>query len=263
MLHVQVNTGGLFSGKIATLWDLDEAAFVSRILEPRARGESVWINGEEFAWPATRVRVFEGPATSELEDNPDHSFSKALGPTAYTIIGLLVEVTDRYITGAPGVTRDESDSGAPRREAIFLVHGRNLARREEVARFVSQIAPAYELIIMSDIANEGRTLLEKFEQIASSSVYAIVVLTPDDEGRLAGSGNWEGRARQNVIFELGFFFGKLGRGRVAALVESGVSKMSDIDGLGHIPLDESGGWKVLLARELRGAGVDASLDRIT
>src|SRR5262245_61982687 len=63
------------------------------------------------------------------------------------------------------------------------------------------------------------------------------------------------RARQNVVFELGFFFGVLGRSHVALLYEEGVERPSDTDGIERIPLDDAGGWKLPLARELDAAGI--------
>jgi hypothetical protein len=69
------------------------------------------------------------------------------------------------------------------------------------------------------------------------------------------------RARQNVIFELGFFVGKVGRHKAFALVEKGVALPSDIHGLIYIPLDPGNAWRLLLVRELNAAGiwVDANL----
>jgi hypothetical protein len=102
--------------------------------------------------------------------------------------------------------------------------------------------------------NERRT--------AAGAQYAVVLLTADEEARPRGTDSWELRARPNVSFELGFFFGKLGRALVAVLYESGVEKPSDIDGLVYIGLDEAGAWKIELYREMRAAGLDADLNRL-
>jgi len=87
-------------------------------------------------------------------------------------------------------------------------------------------------------------------------MYAVVLLTPDDVGGLR-SDTYEQlmRARQNVIFEMGFFFGKLGRRRVCALISPGVEQPSDLHGLVCIPFDQDDEWKLLLARELEAAGL--------
>ncbi len=85
-------------------------------------------------------------------------------------------------------------------------------------------------------------------------------MTGDDEGGLAG-GPKRARARQNVVFELGFFFGKLGRKRVAVLLDRGVEQPSDLDGLVYISL-EDGSWKHHLARELQTAGIPVDYSRL-
>jgi hypothetical protein len=91
---------------------------------------------------------------------------------------------------------------------------------------------------------------------------AVVLLTGDDEGGVRTSTGTHLRGRQNVIFELGFFFGKLGRNRVAVLLEENVEKPSDIDGLVYISLDQSGAWKQALARELEAIDIPVDRSRI-
>src|ERR1700722_233222 len=80
-------------------------------------------------------------------------------------------------------------------------------------------------------------------------------MTPDDEGGLSGVVDRRPRARQNVVFELGFFIGKLGAPRVAALLKGNVEKPSDFDGIAYIGFDDANRWKTELARELLHAGV--------
>jgi predicted nucleotide-binding protein len=68
------------------------------------------------------------------------------------------------------------------------------------------------------------------------------------------------RARQNVILELGFFLGRLGRDRVCALYEDGIEMPSDYEGMLFIPFDETGAWRMLLAREMKEAGLPIDLN---
>jgi hypothetical protein len=141
---------------------------------------------------------------------------------------------------------------------IFLVHGRDHGVRETVARFLEK-AGGYDVVILDEQAGKGRTLVEKFEQHASAANYAVVLLTADDIGGPADTKEISGlqkRARQNVVFELGFFWGKIGRDRVAVLLDTGVEKPSDIDGLNYISIDEAGGWKGKLVKELVAADLD-------
>lgn len=154
-------------------------------------------------------------------------------------------------------------TASPTRETsnkVFLVHGRDNESKNEVARFLEKIG--LEVIILHERANLGRHLLTKFQEEAGDVGFAVILITPDDEGGLAGTTSHEPRARQNVIFELGFFIGKLGASHVAALVKGDVVRPSDFDGIGYIPLDVSGGWKGLLAREFRGAKVPFDAEKV-
>lgn len=135
---------------------------------------------------------------------------------------------------------------------IFLVHGRDHDAVNNVKLRVYDLTGVMPEIL-ADQAGQSDTIIEKFERRAGASDYAIVLLTPDDEGRLAGSDeSLKPRARQNVILELGYFFGRLGRKRVAVL-NRGVEQPSDVHGLNYISY---GGetWLEELRKELRAAG---------
>lgn len=143
---------------------------------------------------------------------------------------------------------------------IFVVHGHDHGLLHQTVRVLER-ATSRNVVILHEQANAGRTLLEKFEMHASTAAFAVVLLTPDDTGGAHGQQQYA-RARQNVIFELGFFFGRLGRDRVAVLLAPGVDQPSDIAGLVYIPVDEGGPWKYTLARELTASGIAVALDRI-
>ncbi len=133
---------------------------------------------------------------------------------------------------------------------VFIVHGHDGEARETVARFLSLID--LEPIILHEQANRGRTIIEKVE--ANSDVgFVVVLLTPDDVGH-AKDGQPEPRARQNVLLELGYFIGKLGRDRVCSLKRGTVEIPSDFAGVVWEAMDAGGGWKQALARELQAAG---------
>ena len=142
---------------------------------------------------------------------------------------------------------------------VFVVHGRDAALKETVARFLALLD--LNPIILHERANAGRTLIEKFVD-NSNVAFAVVIMTPDDLGFLAGHSNeQESRARQNVIFELGYFIGLLGRERVCALQRLNVVPPSDWEGVAYIPMDDAGAWKLLLAKEMRHAGIQIDLNK--
>ena len=89
-----------------------------------------------------------------------------------------------------------------------------------------------------------------------------MLLTPDDVGAVKDrEADLRPRARQNVVFEFGYFIGKLGRERVCALVKGDIERPSDSDGILYVPLDDNDGWKLQLLKELKAGGfvVDANL----
>ncbi|TWT72662.1 TIR domain-containing protein [Crateriforma conspicua] len=159
------------------------------------------------------------------------------------------------------VPMSNANDNPPKTRDVFVVHGRNNELKETVARFLSQLD--LQPIILHEQASAGRTIIEKFED-HSGACYAVILLTPDDVGGLDPPESIEQlrkRARQNVIFEWGFFVANLGRRNVCALVAEGVEIPSDMDGIVYVPLDRDGAWKMLLARELKAGNVDVDLNR--
>jgi predicted nucleotide-binding protein len=141
--------------------------------------------------------------------------------------------------------------GAP----IFIVHGSDTMRAEAIARTVER-ATGRDTIILREQPNLGQTLIEKFESNATQAPYAIIVLTPDDQGSRKGETDTRPRGRQNVIFEMGYFYGRIGRRNVAVLIDATVEKPSDTDGIAYIALDDNGAWKSELFRELHHANIN-------
>ncbi len=145
------------------------------------------------------------------------------------------------------------------RRAAFVVHGHDEAAREATARVLVQLG--VEPIILHEQANQGQTIIEKFER-HSNVPFAVVLLTPDDVGRAKDEADLKSRARQNVWFELGFFAGKLGRDRVCALHKGPLEIPSDIQGVIYTPMDDAGAWRFKLADELHAAGIEIDLNRL-
>lgn len=125
----------------------------------------------------------------------------------------------------------------PSIQNIFIVHGHNDSLKLELKNYLQNVLGLPEPIILHEQANLGRTIIEKFEDYAYSSNLVFVLLTPDDKVVDASKNNDEKRrARQNVIFELGFFLGFLGRdsGRVILLHIGPLELPSDLSGITYI-----------------------------
>lgn len=136
---------------------------------------------------------------------------------------------------------------------VFIVHGHDNDALQSVARFISRIG--LEEIILSERPDGSRTVIEKFEAESGDVSFAIVLMTPDDSGNALSSESTRLRARQNVLYELGYFAGKLGRGKVLVLKKGDIEIPSDLAGVLYTEFDEYGGWKRKLLSELAYAGV--------
>ncbi|MBK9509398.1 MAG: nucleotide-binding protein [Cytophagaceae bacterium] len=140
---------------------------------------------------------------------------------------------------------------------IFIVHGHNIEIKEKVARTIEKLK--LNPIILHEKSNDGLTIIEKLEKYSNVN-FAVVLLTFDDLGNEKNKPSKNNRARQNVILELGYFIGKIGRKNVMPLYEIGVELPSDISGILYTPLDDTESWKIKLLKELKSAGfnVDAN-----
>jgi predicted nucleotide-binding protein len=159
---------------------------------------------------------------------------------------------------------------------IFIVHGREAKPKLELARILEKLG--FNTIILSEQPDKGRTIIEKLEEESIEIGYAFVILTPDDFGGSIEElrkvyERWKdveeaqeiekvfkARARQNVVLELGYFVGKIGRNRVCCLYKGEVELPSDIHGVLFKKFNESVEecYKGII-EELKAAGYDIKI----
>ena len=160
------------------------------------------------------------------------------------------------------LTRKGDVSAAVTRK-VFVVHGRDMEMKSIVARFLEHcgLMP----VVLQEQTDQGRAVIEKFEECADVR-FAVVLLSPDDVGGIkpesrAGRPQLQRRARQNVLLELGYFIGKLGRSNVCVLKKGDVEVPSDYSGVVYTPFGPDEGWKLKLARELKAAGMEVDMNK--
>ena len=207
--------------------------------------------------------IISGPVliTDSTPDYKTHNrelqehYVRSLGRAATLLESMIEEVEEYWKDETQESTPYiNSTSGRTNTNEIFVIHGRDNETKETVARFLEHLD--LKPIILHEQSSRGWTIIEKFEQHAQVG-FAVALLTPDDVGALQeDEQNLKSRARQNVIFEFGYFIGRLGRNRVCALTKGDVEIPSDYDGVVYILLDDSGGWKMDLVKELKSAGID-------
>ena len=115
---------------------------------------------------------------------------------------------------------------------VFVVHGHDGELRESVARLLEK--QGLSAVILMEQSNSGQTIIEKFEQNSDA-----------------------GAAICNVVFETGFFIGKLGRNRVIVLADGDVEMPSDLNGVLYISTHN---WQLDVLRELANMGFEIDLN---
>jgi predicted nucleotide-binding protein len=219
------------------------------------------IEAQDFAQP----QFLQGPlyrGGADYTQNYENGIKKML----VDLQGLIEKLEERredLMTHAPTATPPISTVEERRlfTREVFILHGHDDAAKQEVARFLEHLG--LEPVILHEQTNRGSiTIIEKLER-HSNVPFAVVLLTPDDVGAPASArDNLKYRARQNVILELGYFLAKLGRERVYPLYKEGVEIPSDFSGIIYTPLDSHGGWKLVLAMELKEVWPDIDLNNV-
>lgn len=253
------------NGKLRAMVDLD--AFLT---ESEKTGGSM-VGSQQLLWPAeaekclglTLILIDRLADNSDYAINFGHTFFYAGNKLIAGIHSLTKQLIIPFVRDYRTYVENQGDTKpkliVAKTNKIFIVHGHDGEARESVARFLSQIG--FDPIILHEQANRGRTIIEKVE--ANSDVsFAVVLLTPDDFGKAKDSPELEPRARQNVLLELGYFIGRLGRENVCALKKGSLEIPSDFAGVVWETMDTTNGWKQSLGRELEAAGHNINWNRV-
>lgn len=255
--------------------DLTEEQLTTRIIEPYEQGQPIIINGKTIPTnDIERVRISRSEKSAhyyiaiikgEDQNSPVVFFG---GPSyEWRAANRADDVTDELIKGPPGYKKGSSSimkvdkkNQDNSKSKIFIVHGHDDALKNDVSVFLNELG--LEPIILHRQADEGLTIIEKFEK-NSDVKFAFILLTPDDIAFPVGEfkkpeseRSQELRARQNVIFEFGYFVGKLGRAKVCCIYKEGVTLPTDISGLLYKKVKDSIdeiGYGII--KELKNAGL--------
>ena len=175
--------------------------------------------------------------------------------------GESLEVAHKQLEGGISTFGDEISS------ELFIVHGYDDAMTHDVAHVFTVLG--FKPIILRDMPHKGRTVIEELVGAAedSNASFAVILLSPEDMAYQKDEAHprlrARPRARQNIIFELGYFTGKLGRKNVVAIhkEEEDFEMLSDYSGVAYIPYDGAK-WKYSLVKELKTRGYHVAADKL-
>ncbi|MGE7948312.1 TIR domain-containing protein [Lysinibacillus sp. NPDC093688] len=162
-----------------------------------------------------------------------------------------IELEEEFFPSTPSLPLDTEVAEPTKSNKVFIVHGHDVGLKNEVARFVEKLG--FEAVILHEQVSKGKTIIEKIEEYSEVG-FAIILYTPCDEGKAKSSEHFNSRARQNVVFEHGYFTAKLGRNNVVALHKGeNLELPNDISGVVYVKY-EDGTWKTQIADEMDASG---------
>jgi predicted nucleotide-binding protein len=138
---------------------------------------------------------------------------------------------------------------------VFIIHGHDNEMKPQVQLLLTRAN--LNDVVLHECPDKGRTVIDKLEQESEGACYAIALLSPDDE---LADGQY--RARQNVILEIGYFLGKLGKEKVRMLKRGDVEIPTDLQGILYETYDDGGAWRIKLLKEMHAVGIDVSVDKV-
>lgn len=191
-----------------------------------------------------------------LLDTPESDFIEACREGLLTTKAIFLTYMEEMEEEKESPVPQKTSVVSPTYEKVFIVHGHNGELKQSVARIVEK--QGLEAIILSEQANKGRTIIEKFEDYSDVGG-AICLFTADDLGRSKKDTTDNTRARQNVVLETGYFMGKLGRDHVVLLADKGIEMPSDLSGVVYTDM---GSWQFALLKELAAMGYKVDLNKL-
>lgn len=266
----QYSTGyssGSKANRLRGFWDLSDDQLVGKVLlgliehYDALREQSVYHNeshSDEMRAECLKIanELIHGlynsailPGARLVKPTPQ----KAKKPSLDELQGLFSQSNNTTAHSSPNLSAQTTNVDNPlhsmKKQRVFVVHGHDDTLRLEVELFIRKVG--LEPIILMDQASSGDTIIEKIERCGDAD-FAVVLYTPCDLGKHKDALELKGRARQNVVFEHGYFIARLGRRKLSAIVKQGVEIQNDIQGVVYISADN---WQSQLLKEFRGANL--------
>lgn len=168
----------------------------------------------------------------------------------YVLFDIFQKLSGTFLVLIGKIENKNSHIMDKKNKNIFIVHGHSNVKNE-IVNFINDELEIKTITLESQINNGASTIIQKLERYSKEVSCAVVILSPDDIGKKNTKRKEElkPRARQNVIFECGYFIGKIGRDKVVLILEKDVEKPSDLDGVLHI--DYSSQWKNELGKNIK------------
>lgn len=261
---------------------MDIKIFIQTLREYKSTFEKI-LDRFVHDYDSISIKTEDDPIYRQSVLEIDDLFNDALGPNQYSslvsmhyneglanfyrspsyksvenIIGVLGAAITRLERQPEILERRKTEEALRQKQNVFIIHGSDEAKWRELKSLL-QSELRLNPIILQEQPDFGNTLIEKFEHYAVTCAYAIAIFTPDDEV-IDKNGEQYLQARPNVIYELGWFCGRLGRKGVMLLLKEGTNIFSDFGGIIQKRFSKNVSEKLTeIRKDLVGIGV---LDKV-
>ena len=274
--HVRITTKS-DRGNSELKLDLSKKQLTERFLIPYENGTVITVNGKPIEPDdIERIKINRTDVDSSRlisQIRAERNANGGILPISdkQFVIYKGADITDELILGPAGYKKSDNSNNSsamevvemmPKNNKIFVVHGHDGEMKQTVARTLEKLG--LEPVILHEQPNRGRAIIEKFEDCSETISFAIILLSPDDKGCEANNfpESAKLRARQNVILELGYFIGKLGRNKVFVLFKDEINFEHPSDFVGVLYTPFKGGWEFEMVKELQTCGYDVDANNL-
>ena len=242
---------------------------------PFAAGQPFWFMGRLLkSIKVNKVVLFWSHVTADKLVLPNHENLVSAKDKKYLIESIVKGkvkgvylCTEKFLPStenrlSPNLLTTSVSKNLSRRIIVVTGSDEEMNQALNVALTKLSIVP----VVLCEEPSQGKKIVENFSRDYADIAFAVVSLFPDDFGYAKNEAATKRKLRpkQDVIFELGFLLGKLGKGNVLVFFRecANFEIPSDFEGIKLTAFDDRDSWKLALIRELSNRGLAVEGSRI-
>lgn len=259
------------SEKSGIRYNIPQEELVRTFITPFTSGQPFWFMGRLLnPLKVVKVALFWSRNTADKICLPNQEPLVAAKDKKYLLDSVLKGkvkgvylCTEKYLSVDTTITSSSNLGVLGGIRRIFVISGSDDAMKQAVATTLTKL----ELtpVVMHEQPGHGRKIFDQLSDYVDIE-FAVVLLSPDEFAYAKEEPQTKRklRPRQDVLFALGFFLGKLGKNNVLVFYKEceNFEVPTDFEGIKFVPFDDLDSWKLALVRELITSGYQVDVKRI-
>ena len=260
-------------GKSGIRFNIPQEELVRTFSSPFTMGQPFWFLGKLLnPTKVIKAVIFWSYQAADKLTLPNQENLVAAKDKKYLIENILKgKVKGAYLCTEKFLTSTEKTMfpaqqailGSDVRRRIFVVCGTDGEMEQAVTNALTKLKLVP--LVLCEEPSQGRKIVEHFQEYSDVG-FAVVLLSPDDSVYVKDEPPTKRklRPRQDVVFELGFLLGKLGKSNVLVFFKECAyfEIPTDFEGIKVAAFDDRDSWKLALIRELTNRGYTVDAERI-